>query len=291
MQAIQLALQAVAGAGDECIYLSPAWPNFAAALEIAGGKAVPVTLDFSENGWTLDLERFEAAITPRTRALFINTPSNPTGWAADRDTLSAILEIARRHGIWIIADEIYAKFWYGEGERAPSFLDVQAPEDRILYVNSFSKNWAMTGWRVGWIKAPPPLMPVFENLVQYSTSGVPQFMQRGAVAALDKGDNFVASQVARAAEALDIVTKSLSATGKVRFARPGGAFYLFFSIDGVQDSMQSAMRVVDETGVGLAPGVAFGAGGEGFFRLCFNRGLGQIAEASRLLEAFISESF
>ena len=291
MQAIQLALQAVAGAGDECVYLSPAWPNFAAALEIAGGKAVPVTLDFSENGWTLDLERFEAAITPRTRALFINTPSNPTGWAADRDTLAAILEIARRRGIWIIADEIYAKFWYGEGERAPSFLDVQAPEDRILYVNSFSKNWAMTGWRVGWIKAPPPLMPVLENLVQYSTSGVPQFLQRGAVAALDEGDDFIASQVARAAEALDIVTKSLSATGKVRFARPSGAFYLFFAIDGVADSMQSAMRLVDETGVGLAPGVAFGAGGEGFFRLCFNRDLGQIAEASRLLQAYISESF
>lgn len=291
MEAIQLALQAVAGAGDECVYLSPAWPNFAAALEVAGGKAVPVTLDFSENGWTLDLERFEAAITPRTRALFINTPSNPTGWAADRETLSAILEIARRHGIWIIADEIYAKFWYGEGERAPSFLDVQSPEDRILYVNSFSKNWAMTGWRVGWIKAPPPLMPVLENLVQYSTSGVPQFMQRGAVAALDEGDDFIASQVARAAEALDIVTKSLSATGRVRFARPGGAFYLFFAIDGVEDSMQSAMRLVDETGVGLAPGVAFGAGGEGFFRLCFNRDLGQIARASKLLEAYISESF
>ena len=291
MQAIQLALQAVAGAGDECVYLSPAWPNFAAALEVAGGKAVPVTLDFSENGWTLDLERFEAAITPRTRALFINTPSNPTGWAADRETLSAILEIARRHGIWIIADEIYAKFWYGEGERAPSFLDVQSPEDRILYVNSFSKNWAMTGWRVGWIKAPPPLMPVLENLVQYSTSGVPQFMQRGAVAALDEGDDFIASQVARAAEALDIVTKSLSATGRVRFARPGGAFYLFFAIDGVEDSMQSAMRLVDETGVGLAPGVAFGAGGEGFFRRCFNRDLGQIARASKLLEAYISESF
>jgi len=291
MQAIQLALQAVAGAGDECVYLSPAWPNFAAALEIAGGKAVPVTLDFSENGWTLDLERFEAAITPRTRALFINTPSNPTGWAADRDTLAAILDIARRHGLWIIADEIYAKFWYGEGERAPSFLDVQTPQDRILYVNSFSKNWAMTGWRVGWIKAPPPLMPVLENLVQYSTSGVPQFMQRGAVAALDQGDDFIASQVVRAAEALDIVTKSLSATGKVRFARPGGAFYLFFAIDGVTDSMQSAMRLVDETGVGLAPGVAFGAGGEGFFRLCFNRDLGQIAEASGRLQAYISDSF
>jgi aspartate/methionine/tyrosine aminotransferase len=218
-------------------------------------------------------------------------PSNPTGWAATRETLAAILEIARRHGIWIIADEIYAKFWYGEGDRAPSFLDIQAPDDRILYVNSFSKNWAMTGWRVGWIKAPPALMPVLENLVQYSTSGVPQFMQRGAVAALDKGDDFIASQVARAAEALDLVTKGLSATGKVRFARPGGAFYLFFSIDGVdrQHGERDPHRRRDRCRP--CPGSRVRRGRRGFFRLCFNRDLGQIAEATGRLAAFISESF
>lgn len=290
MQAIQLALQAVAGAGDECVYLAPAWPNFPAALEVAGGKAVPVELDFSENGWTLDLERLEAAVTPRTRALFINTPSNPTGWAATRETLSAILDIARRRDLWIVADEIYSLFWYGEGSRAPSFLDIQSPQDRILYVNSFSKNWAMTGWRVGWIKAPPALMPVLENLVQYSTSGVPQFLQRGAQAALDGGDEFVAEHVARAAEGLDIVTTALRATGRARFARPQGAFYLFFAIDGVTDSMASAKRIVDETGVGLAPGIAFGPEGEGFFRLCFNRDLGQLAEAGERLQRYIAAS-
>ncbi|GAB4350102.1 MAG: pyridoxal phosphate-dependent aminotransferase [Oricola sp.] len=288
MQAIQLSLQAVAGAGDECVYLAPAWPNIPAALEIAGGKAVPVGLDFAETGWTLDIGKLEAAITPRTRALVINTPSNPTGWAATRETLSAMLDIARRHGLWIIADEIYALFWYGAGKRAPSFLDVQKPDDNILYVNSFSKNWAMTGWRVGWIKAPPALMPMFENLVQYSTSGVPQFLQRGAVAALDHGDAFIASQRERAETALGIVVDRLRATGRVRVARPQGAFYLFFALDGVTDSMATAKRIVDETGVGLAPGSAFGPAGEGFFRLCFNRDLGQVAEAVDRLEAYIA---
>jgi aspartate/methionine/tyrosine aminotransferase len=287
MQAIQLCLQAVAGAGDECIYLAPAWPNIAAAVEIAGGKAVPVGLDFDESGWMLDLEKLEAAITPRTRALFVNTPSNPTGWAASRETLEAILAIARRHGIWIIADEIYALFWYGEGSRAPSFLDIQTPEDSILYVNSFSKNWAMTGWRVGWIKAPPALMPMFENLVQYSTSGVPQFLQRGAVAALDHGDDFIAAHRERAETALQMIVDRLQATGRVRVARPQGAFYLFFGLEGVTDSMATAKRLVDGTGVGLAPGSAFGADGEGFFRLCFNRDLGEIGQAADRLEAFI----
>lgn len=147
MHAIQLAIQATAGAGDEVIYLSPAWPNFAAAAGIAGATPVPVIQDFTSNGWTLDPQKIRDAITPRTKALFINTPSNPSGWTADIETLMEILAIARHHGLWIIADEIYAHFYYG-ARRAPSFLDVMDPDDHIIFVNSFSKNWAMTGWRV-----------------------------------------------------------------------------------------------------------------------------------------------
>ncbi|TCD14369.1 pyridoxal phosphate-dependent aminotransferase [Oricola cellulosilytica] len=280
MQAIKLAIQAVVDPGDECIYLSPAWPNFAAALEIGGGSAVPVPLDFAETGWRLDVSRIESAITPRTRALFINTPSNPTGWAADRPALEALIDVARRHDLWIIADEIYALYWYGEGPRAPSFLDVSRPDDRILYVNTFSKNWAMTGWRVGWIMANPALMPIFENLVQYSTSGVPQFLQRGCTAALDEGDAHVAGQRERAERALGILADRLAPASRVRFAPPQGAFYLFFAVDGVSDTLTAAKKIVDRTGVGLAPGSAFGAGGEGFFRLCFNRDLRQIERAA-----------
>jgi aspartate/methionine/tyrosine aminotransferase len=147
---------------------------------------VAVELGQSGNGWSLDVDRLAAAVTPRTRAIFVNSPSNPTGWTADRETLAAIVDLARRHGLWIIADEIYSLFHY-DGGRAPSFMDVMEAEDRILFVNTFSKNWAMTGWRIGWLTLHPSLQQVFENLVQYATSGVAAFMQRGAVAALEEG--------------------------------------------------------------------------------------------------------
>lgn len=282
MHAIQLALDALAGAGDEVIYLSPAWPNFDAAAAISGAVPVPVTLDNSGNGWSCDVEKIAAAITPRTRALFINTPSNPTGWTADHETLQAILDLARAKNLWIIADEIYSLFHYGHG-RAPSFLDIATAEDRILFVNSFSKNWAMTGWRVGWIKTHPSLQQVFENLIQYSNSGVAQFMQRGAIAALDEGDAFVAEQVERARKARDLVCGILGATGRARFTVPQGAFYLFFAVDGITDSRSAAFEIVDRANVGLAPGTAFGPGGEAFLRLCFHRRLDQIEEAAHRL--------
>ncbi len=286
MQAIQLALQAVAGKGDEVIYLSPAWPNFPGAAGIAGAEPVALPLKQSGNGWLCDVDMLEAAVTPRTRAIFINSPSNPTGWTADAETLKAILDLARRHNLWIIADEIYALFHYGE-KRAPSFMDIMDDEDRILFVNTFSKNWAMTGWRIGWLRVHPSLQQVFENLVQYSTSGVAQFMQRGAIAALDEGDAFLAGQIERAGKARDLVCAILGNTGRARFSVPQGAFYLFFSIDGITDSRQAAFDIVDGANVGLAPGTAFGTGGDGFFRLCFHRNLDQVEEAATRLATWI----
>jgi aspartate/methionine/tyrosine aminotransferase len=288
MQSIQLAIDAIAGAGDEVIYLSPAWPNLAAAVGVAGATPVAVSLDWSPNGWTCDIEKVAAAITPRTRALFVNSPSNPTGWTADQATLRGLLDLARHNGLWIIADEIYSQFHY-DGGRAPSFFDVMDGEDRIIFVNSFSKNWAMTGWRIGWVRIHPSLQAVFENLIQYSTSGVAQFMQRGAVAALNEGDEFVASQVARARQARDAVCRILGDTGRARFAVPAGAFYLYFQIDGITDVRQAAFDIVDQANVGLAPGTAFEADGAGFFRLCFHRRIDEVEEAATRLAKWIGK--
>lgn len=286
MQAIVLAIQAVAGAGDEILYLSPAWPNFPAALGVAGGRAVPVALDF-DDGWSFDPGRLVAAVTPKTRAIFLNSPSNPTGWTANRATLEAVLSIARDNGLWIIADETYALFHY-DGGRAASFLDVMEDDDRIIFANTFSKNWAMTGWRVGWLTIHPSLQQAFENLVQYSTSGVPQFLQKGAVAALKEGDAFITEQVARAASARDLVCSALEATGRVRLGRPDGAFYLFFGIDGITDTTTATFDIIDKAGVGLAPGTAFGEAGTPYFRLCFHRRLDHLETAMERLGGWIA---
>ncbi|PCK79513.1 pyridoxal phosphate-dependent aminotransferase [Rhizobium sophoriradicis] len=286
MQAIQIAVQALTSPGDEFVYLTPAWPNIAAALEIAGARAVGVELQFTGGRWGLDLDRLAAAITPKTRGLFINTPSNPTGWTATQKDLDEILALARKHDLWIMADEIYALYYFAGG-RAPSFLDIMEEGDKIVFVNSFSKNWSMTGWRVGWIVAPPEMGQVLENLIQYSTSGVAQFMQKGAVAALDQGDDFVRANIAKAARSRDILCDALIATNRVETLKPDGALYAFLKIDGVTDSRRAAIDIVDKTGVGLAPGTAFGAGGELFLRACFLRDPGQIAVAAERLCDYI----
>jgi aspartate/methionine/tyrosine aminotransferase len=288
MQAIQITLAMTATAGSEVIIPTPAWPNAAGATGVIGAHPVEVPMQFGNAGWTLDLDRLAAAVNERTRVIVMVTPSNPTGWTATHDDLRAVLALARKHGLWIVADETYARFWYGEGKRALSFLDIITPEDRILFVNTFSKNWCMTGWRMGWIVEHPSLGQVVENMIQYSTSGVAQFMQRAGVVALDQGENFVEQQVARARASRDVACEILGTTGRCRFTPPQGAFYLFFSVDGEPDSEKLARRLVDEARVGLAPGTAFGKGGERFVRLCFAREPEQIREACERIARVVS---
>lgn len=278
MQAIQLAIRIAAGAGDEVIVPTPAWPNFAAAIGLASARAVEVPMTFDPSGWRLDLADVEAAVGPRTRAIFLNSPSNPTGWTADLELLRGVLDLARRRGLWIIADEIYGRFTYSQAKATPSLHSLIDPDDRVLFVNTFSKNWAMTGWRVGWLEAPPELAPVIENLVQFSTSGVGVFLQRAAAAALAGGEEFIAEQMERCRIGRQIVMDRLSAIPRIDYAPPG-AFYLFFRIAGVEDSTAFASKLLVETGVGLAPGTAFGAVGQGFFRLCFARNADNLATA------------
>jgi len=287
MQSIQIALTALVGPGDEVIVPTPSWPNFAAAVGVAGARAVEVAMSWGETGWSLDLDRLAAALTPRTRAIFLNSPCNPTGWTASRANLAACLDLARRHGLWIVADEVYGRFVWDGSPRAASFHDVAERDEKVIFVNTFSKNWAMTGWRIGWIEAPPALGQVIENLIQYSTSGVAVFLQRGAVAALDEGEPFLAEQIARIAASRTLLIEALAATGRARFAPPRGAFYLFFGVEGENDTARLGLRLVDEANIGLAPGTAFGAAGAGWLRLCFARGPEEMREATRRLVGWL----
>lgn len=292
MQALQIATRLAAGEGDEVLVPSPAWPNFTGAIMVAGGTPVDVPMTLAGNGsdeqWLLDIERLEKAVTARTKAIVINSPSNPTGWTASRAELEGVLALSRRHGLWIIADEIYGRFMLDGTERAPSFHDIMADDDKILFVQTFSKNWAMTGWRLGWIECHPSLGDTIENLIQYSSSGVATFVQRAGIAALDHGESFVQHQIARARAGRDIVCNGLAATGRVLFARPTGAFYLYFGVEGETDSTALAKRLVVEANVGLAPGRAFGPHGEGYLRLCFARKAEDLEEATARLARAIA---
>ena len=281
MQAIQTAIQMIAGEDDEVIIPSPAWPNYAGPLRLQGSRPIEVPMEFRNGKWSLDFDRLFAAITPRTRAICLNSPSNPLGWTASRDDLIAIRDVCRKHDIWMFGDEVYSRFYYGAKNeaRAPSFLDVCDVEERLLLANTFSKNWAMTGWRVGWLQAPRELGPVIERIIQYNTSGTAAFLQRGCVAALDNGDEFIAMQVTRALASRDLVVNFLREFPRIRFEVPTGAFYMFFKIEGMTDSAATARRLIDEAGVGFAPGSAFGADGEGFMRMCYLRDPAQLQEA------------
>ena len=154
MSALMLTTQALIGPGDRVVIITPVWPNLVEIPKILGAQAVSVPLSFGgPRGWTLDLERLLDALTPGTRALYVNSPNNPTGWTITRQEQAAILAHCRRHGIWILADDAYERLVYSDSV-APSFLDFGSAADRIVSTNTFSKSWLMTGWRLGWIVAP-----------------------------------------------------------------------------------------------------------------------------------------
>jgi aspartate aminotransferase len=278
--ALMLASQLLLSPGDRVVAVTPLWPNAVEIPKVVSAQVVCVSLEVQRGRWVLPLQKLLDALTPGTRMLLLNSPNNPTGWTAEREEQRIILDHCRRLGIWILADDVYERLVYGresgQGEEgrnaertAPSFLTLAESDDRLIVVNSFSKAWTMTGWRVGWLVGPPSIFPDLSPLIEYNTSCVPEFTQRAATVALKQGESYVLQQRAELALTKDRLTAELRQLPGVEVPEADGAMYAFLRIAGQNDSILLARRLTDEVGLGLAPGRAFGPDGEGWLRWCY----------------------
>lgn len=269
MNAIMLISEALIDPGDNMVVVGPVWPNCKETMRIMGGEPREVSLKSQDDGsWKLDIDELFDACDDRTRAVFINSPGNPTGWVMTAEEQQAVLDEARRRGLFVVADEVYIRLAYGM-DKAPSFIDLADDEDRVIAINSFSKSWSMTGWRLGWLTHSVALGEAFSKLNEFNIASPTTFVQHAGVVAIRDGEDFVAKTVERYRRNRDLVMQRLGAMKRVTLARPAGAFYAFFDVDGMTDSVTFAQELIDQVGVGLAPGLAFGQSGEGWMRLCF----------------------
>ncbi len=288
MSALMLTVQALVDPGDRVVAVTPLWPNLIGVPRILSADVERVSLSFGPSGWSLDVDRLLAALTPGTRALLLNSPNNPTGWTIDRQAQRAVFDHCDRHGIWIVADDVYERLYYGEDAAcAPSFLDFAHEGARLVSTNSFSKAWMMTGFRLGWVVAPAALMTDIGKLIEFNTSCSPAFVQHAGVAAITQGETTVAATRARFRHARDRLIADLQGIPGVQAATPQGAMYALFRVAGVDDSLAFCKRLVAEARLGLAPGSAFGPDGEGFVRWCFAAADARLDEGVARLGRFL----
>ena len=270
VNALMLAMQALAGAGDEVVVVVPVWPNLTAQPAILGANVKRVSLTVKHGAWQLDMATLLSAVTSETKVLLVNAPNNPTGWTLTRNEQQTILAHCRRTGTWIVADEVYERVYFKTGSRcAPSFLDVAEPDDRLVVAHSFSKSFLMTGWRLGWLVLPAALVPAMGKLIEFNTSCAPVFIQRAGLAGLAGAADFVPALIGRLQNCRDTLLPQLAALPDVQVAVPEGGMYAFFRVEGYDDSLSLAKRLVVQAGLGLAPGAAFGEEAEGWLRWCF----------------------
>jgi aspartate/methionine/tyrosine aminotransferase len=285
MQGVYMALQLVVDPGCNVVFVEPQWPNIASAIHLAAAEPRPVPLSF-DTDWRIDLDRVFAACDARTRAIMLSTPSNPCGFTLTRDEMQALLDFSRRTGIWILSDEVYARL-YADGDVAPSIIQLADDDDRVMSINSFSKAWAMTGWRVGWLTHPTSIAPQVGAMTQYVNSGISPFVQAGAEAALREGEPLVAEIRARIRAGMDIAYDRLGRLNSILLPdKPRGGMYAFFSLKGEPDSGAACMRLLEEARVGLAPGHLFGDVARPYLRMCVFRDPAIVAKAvDRIVEA------
>ena len=293
VQALNVGIRCLLDPGDEALVLTPAWPNGSSI--VAMSNAVPVEIPHPLIGerYGIDFDALAAAMTPRTRMLLYTSPSNPLGWTASLEEQRRLLDFCRCRGLWLMADEVYERLWYEgprAGEPAPSILRLATREDAVVVIQSFSKAYCMTGWRVGWLVARRDLAGRAAQLNEFIVSHAPSFTQKAAEAALAEGEEEMARMVERLRANRDFCRAALAAMPGVTVPNPDGAFYLFPKIEGIEDSFDFCRQLLIETKVGLAPGVAFGAGGEGSVRLCYAADRALLETAMDCLSKFLRRS-
>jgi aspartate/methionine/tyrosine aminotransferase len=293
VNALMLAVQALVDAGDEVVAVTPVWPNLTAQPLIMGARLKRVSLRPVGGAWTLDLQALLDAITPGTRLLIVNAPNNPTGWTLSRDEQQAILAHCRKTGTWILADEVYERLYYEPTANhcAPSFLDVAAPDDRLVVAHSFSKSFLMTGWRLGWLVMPEAMALHMGKLIEFNTSCASVFTQRAALEAIRRTDEVTPRVVTHLKACRDTLVPLLQTTPQVEVAPAKGGMYAFFKLDGHPDSLETAKRLVAEAGLGLAPGNAFAPEAQGWLRWCFaSKDLSRLEEGVGRLRNWLGTS-
>ena len=290
VQALNMAVRCTIDPGDEALVLTPAWPNGSANVLMASGVAKELPLPLVGERYRVDLDAVEAAVNDRTRLLVYTSPSNPLGWVATPEEQDALLALCRRHDLWLLADEVYERLWYegaATGDPAPSILRMASRDDAVVVVGSFSKNYCMTGWRVGWLAARADLGEKAAQLNEFVVSHAASFAQKAAETALADGEPWVRELVTRLRENRDFALAALRAMPGVTVPEPDGAFYLFPRVDGLDDSVDFCQRLLLEQRVGIAPGAAFGAGGEGSVRLCYASERSVLEPALERLDTFL----
>ncbi len=287
--ALMLASQMILDPGDRAVLVTPMWPNLVEIPRILGAESVCMPLEVSGGRWVLPMDKLLDALTPETRMLYVNSPNNPTGWTIDAEEQRTLLEHCRTRGIWILTDDVYERLIFrGSLRVASSFLSIAGEGDRVISINSFSKAWRMTGWRVGWMVVPPSLLPELASLIEYNTSCVPEFVQRAATAAIQHGEQEIECLRSELIVARKRLLGGLAVLDDVDVPVADGAMYAFLRVAGALDSVALAKLLVAEAGLGLAPGRAFGPEGEGWLRWCYATELGKIDEGVERLRRFLS---
>lgn len=284
--ALNLAFQCVLEQGDLVVTHSPTFPNLLSIPALYGARVETVPMTMTTVGWELDVDRLLDA-SREAKVILINSPNNPTGWVMPKEDMLKLLTVARERGTWLISDEVYSRIYFS-AKAAPSFAELATPEDRLLVVNSFSKAWAMTGWRLGWLTVPASVLPMLERIIEFSVSSAPAFAQRAACVALEEGEDFVRECVARYHSNLQMVTSAFEKIERINFVPPTATFYAYFRIEGVQENFEFAQKLIDEAGVGLAPGTTFDPQATDWYRLCFAQTPQRLAEALDRLSKYLA---